>query len=40
MMIEESLLQLVQKDDALVAMLAEAREALDNLLQYAGGGPR
>lgn len=36
--IEESLLQLVQKDEALLALLAEAREALDNLLQYASRG--
>ena len=35
--IEESLLQLVQKDEALLQLLDEAREALDNLLQNAGG---
>ncbi|GAB3214965.1 ATPase RavA domain-containing protein [Pseudaeromonas pectinilytica] len=35
--IEESLLQLTQKDDALLQLLDEAREALDNLLQNAGG---
>lgn len=34
--IEESLLQLVQKDEALLQPLDEAREALDNLLQNAG----